>query len=339
MTIVVEAGVRLAELAGLLATERQWMPIDTPRAAEATIGGLLATNWSGPRRAGYGTARDYVIGIRAVDGRGVQFKGGGRVVKNVAGYDFCKLLIGSLGTLAIVTEVTLKLRPLPEQSVTVVGECPDWNAAEKLLAEVVQLPSPLATVDLLAGTGWSFDRAGPMLVTRFEGTASEVIFMQRELETLFQRAGCKNARSLSASAADALLSRQREFSDRGPGDEADDALLVLKVAVVPSAVTGMMARLLTYNARCSLQSHASSGAIVARFTDVDAADVTRQLVSDWRPAAHRHRGALTVLSSQFEGLTPLIVWGGRSEASPLMERIKEQFDPHNVFNPGRFVFR
>ena len=116
MTITVEAGLPLAELAGILAGERQWLPVEGPQPAEATIGGLMATAWSGPRRYGWGTMRDFVIGVSAVDGRGIPFKGGGRVVKNVAGYDFCKLLTGSCGTLAVVTQLTLKLRPLPDRS-------------------------------------------------------------------------------------------------------------------------------------------------------------------------------------------------------------------------------
>ena len=123
MTILVEAGVRMADLAATLAAEGQQLPIDVPRAAEATIGGVVATNWNGPRRYGHGTIRDYVIGIHAVDGRGVPFKGGGRVVKNVAGYDFCKLLTGSLGTLGVITQLALKVKPLPEQSETVVAAC------------------------------------------------------------------------------------------------------------------------------------------------------------------------------------------------------------------------
>jgi len=118
MTIVVEAGVRMADLAAALAVERQQLPIDVPRIAEATLGGVTATNWVGPRRLGHGTLRDYVIGIHAVDGRGVAFKGGGRVVKNVAGYDFCKLLTGSLDTLGVITQLALKVKPLTEHSAT-----------------------------------------------------------------------------------------------------------------------------------------------------------------------------------------------------------------------------
>ena len=110
MTITVEAGITMKSLADQLATERQRLPIDVPNSQQATIGGVIATNFNGPRRYGQGTIRDYVIGISAVDGRGITFKGGGRVVKNVAGYDFCKLLTGSLGTLGVIHQVTLKLK-------------------------------------------------------------------------------------------------------------------------------------------------------------------------------------------------------------------------------------
>ncbi|OYV80387.1 MAG: hypothetical protein B7Z73_19035, partial [Planctomycetia bacterium 21-64-5] len=111
MTITVEAGITMSVLAAELAREGQRLPVDAAQSDRATLGGLIATNFSGPRRYGYGTLRDYVIGISAVDGRGTPFKAGGRVVKNVAGYDLCKLLTGSLGTLAVISQVTLKVRP------------------------------------------------------------------------------------------------------------------------------------------------------------------------------------------------------------------------------------
>jgi glycolate oxidase FAD binding subunit len=114
MTVTVEAGIRSEDLQKLLAAERQRLPIDVAQAHRATLGGAIATNTSGPGRFGHGTFRDYVIGISAVDGQGRLFSAGGRVVKNVAGYDICKLLVGSLGTLAIITQVTLKLRPQPQ---------------------------------------------------------------------------------------------------------------------------------------------------------------------------------------------------------------------------------
>src|SRR6185295_16370910 len=114
--ITVEAGIRIDELARVLAAEKQRLPIDVPQAHRATLGGVAATNASGSRRFGLGTIRDYVIGVSAVDASGRMFKAGGRVVKNVAGYDLCKMLVGSLGTLALITQLTLKLRPLPEST-------------------------------------------------------------------------------------------------------------------------------------------------------------------------------------------------------------------------------
>src|SRR5262249_19160904 len=125
MTVTVEAGVRVARLQQLLAAEGQRLPIDVPRAGEATLGGALATNASGPRRLGFGTPRDYVIGITTVNDRGESTKAGGRVVKNVAGYDLCKLHVGALGTLGVISQVTLKLRPLPESSALVCFGCGD----------------------------------------------------------------------------------------------------------------------------------------------------------------------------------------------------------------------
>src|SRR6516162_278862 len=123
MTITVQAGITLAKLQETLATENQRLPIDVPRADQATLGGALATNASGPRRYGFGTLRDYVIGISVINDEGQEIKAGGRVVKNVAGYDLCKLFVGSLGTLGIITQVTLKLKPRPEEHALLTLGC------------------------------------------------------------------------------------------------------------------------------------------------------------------------------------------------------------------------
>src|SRR5262249_52731043 len=109
----------------LLAAEGQRLPIDVPKPDEATVGGSIAANVSGPRRFGAGTLRDYVIGINTVGEGGHETKAGGRVVKNVAGYDLCKLHTGAFGTLGIITQVTLKVRPLPESRALVAVGCPD----------------------------------------------------------------------------------------------------------------------------------------------------------------------------------------------------------------------
>ncbi len=120
MTVTVQAGITIAKLQKLLASENQRLPIDVPNPESATLGGAIAANVSGPRRYGFGTFRDYVIGISFTDDRGHEVKAGGRVVKNVAGYDLCKLQIGALGTLGIITQATLKLKPLPEDQALII---------------------------------------------------------------------------------------------------------------------------------------------------------------------------------------------------------------------------
>src|ERR687883_1494657 len=121
LTVTVEAGMRFAELQQRLAEEGQFLALDPPAAEGATIGGVIATNASGPLRFAYGTARDLVIGTRVANPDGTLTRAGGRVVKNVAGYDLTKLYIGSLGTLGVIVELSFKLAPIPPVLSTVVG--------------------------------------------------------------------------------------------------------------------------------------------------------------------------------------------------------------------------
>jgi glycolate oxidase FAD binding subunit len=365
MTIVVEAGVRMADLASALAAEGQQLPIDVPRAREATIGGVVATNWNGPRRYGYGTIRDYVIGIHAVDGRGVAFKGGGRVVKNVAGYDFCKLLTGSLGTLAVITQLALKLKPLPEQSATIVGACDGVATLETILGRLSQLEAIPVAIDVLAGRAWGQHielRAGPssaaveidlsagveddparrkphclMVAVRVEGSEEEVDWLVKQVQSAIASGGGRAAHRLGVEEAGALWCRQVEFSDRGVGEVGDASPLVLKFAVPPSAVPAIVDQLLIFDAECAIHAHAGNGIVFVRFTHFSQADLTTMLVGKLRPAAMQLGGTVVVVSSTMEGLTPHMIWGGRNETDILLERIKRKFDPSNILNPGRFV--
>jgi glycolate oxidase FAD binding subunit len=339
MTIVVEAGVRMADLAATLAAEGQRLPIDVPRAGDATIGGVVATNWNGPRRFGHGTIRDYVIGINAVDGRGTPFKGGGRVVKNVAGYDFCKLLTGSLGTLAVVTQLALKVKPQSESAAAVVGECADLTIVESALSRIAMLETPPVAIDLLIGEGWTAESPiRNQVVVRLEGTEQETTWLAEQVERTFAAAGCTAARVLSKLQSESLWSRQIEFSDRGLAEADDSSPMVLKIAVPPSAVTEMIRGLLAVDANCAIQAHAGNGIVIARFREFRHEHISKSLVAKLRPAAVRLGGSLVTVRSKLEGLTPHLVWGGRTDATVLLEQIKRQFDPRGVLNPGRFVF-
>jgi len=344
MTILVEAGIRMTELAAALAAEGQQLPIDVPRAAAATLGGVVATGWSGPRRLGHGTMRDYVIGIHAVDGHGVAFKGGGRVVKNVAGYDFCKLLTGSMGTLGVVTQLALKVKPLAERALTVIAHCNELSVAEAILARLVHVEGTPAAIDLLVGTAWRSEAipaagdAAAIVALRVEGTEVEAKWLAEHVQYEFWQGGAAGAQLLNDADAERLWAHQLEFADRGAASQHDGAPLVVKIAVPPSDVVATTRDLLAYDPKCTIQSHAANGIIVGRFAAFTHADVTAVLVGKLRPAVIQRGGNLVILESALDGLTPHIVWGGRTQATILMERIQREFDPHNILNPGQFVF-
>lgn len=339
MTILVEAGVKMADLADTLRAEGQQLPIDVPRASAATIGGVVATNWNGPRRFGQGTIRDYVIGIHAIDGRGIPFKGGGRVVKNVAGYDFCKLLTGSLGTLGVITQLALKVKPLPECSAVVVAECPNLSIADRAVERLTVMEAPPVAVDLLVGKDWQTDATNRnSLVVRVEGTREECDWLVERIQSELVASKCTGANCLEAAAASELWERQIEFADRGAGAEKDKSPIVLQLAVPSSAVTGMVARLLAFDEGATIQAHAASGIITARFAKFTHGDLTSVLVGKLRPSALQLGGSCIILQSTIDGLTPHLIWGGRTDSVVLLERIKKKLDPRNILNPSRFVF-
>jgi glycolate oxidase FAD binding subunit len=373
MTVTVEAGIRMAELQKQLAVERQRLPVDTPHLEQATLGGVVATNTSGPRRFGNGTLRDYVIGISAVDGHGTAFKAGGRVVKNVAGYDFCKLLTGSMGTLAVITQVTLKVKPMPERSAFVVAPIRDLSHAESLLDLVAKTRTSPAAIELLVGQAWNGDPAlGDLregergfLVVGVEGTEPEVEWMIKTLidelsgsDSSVGNALCgvpeapigiaiptrpterhggrslqSDAREIAAEETAALWRRLTDFQAGG------DSPLVLTVCVRPSAVTAMIELLLAADPHCAIQAHAGNGVIIARFAEFSSAAVSKVLIGSLQPEAQRRGGSAVVLRAANPGeITHQAAWGTLGDSAMLMEAVKKQFDPHGLLNPGRFVY-
>ncbi|MFN3485814.1 MAG: FAD-binding oxidoreductase, partial [Planctomycetota bacterium] len=149
LVVTVQAGALLSDLQATLAREGQWLPLDPPY-ARATIGGILAANSSGPRRLAYGTARDLLLGLRVAGPDGRVTRSGGRVVKNVTGYDLHKLHIGAFGTLGVLLEASFKLRPLPERRALFVLPCPTLRKAHEVLLSVFASrlrPAALEAID------------------------------------------------------------------------------------------------------------------------------------------------------------------------------------------------
>ncbi|WP_376874655.1 FAD-binding protein [Albirhodobacter sp. R86504] len=170
MTLVVGAGMPLAEVEALLASEGQRLPFEPSGAAGSTIGGVVATNASGPRRVQAGACRDSLIGVRFVDGSGEIIKNGGRVMKNVTGYDLVKLMAGSWGTLGVLTELSFRVLAIPQASATVVVRCAAGEAP-RVLAKALGSPFDVC------GAAWAEGRA----LVRVEGLSASVEYRAAQL--------------------------------------------------------------------------------------------------------------------------------------------------------------
>ncbi len=351
MTITVEAGFGIARLAETLAKEGQRLPVDVPRANQATLGGAIAVNVSGPRRYSQGTLRDYVIGISAVDGRGVLFKGGGRVVKNVAGYDLCKLLIGSLGTLAVISQVTLKVKPKIEASAFVVCDLPTWDKADSLLASLVQSSTTPTAIEVLAGPAWQNDlalgthsqAAVGRLAVGLEGTRDEVAWMVPQLRAEWQKQQVES-RVVADDQVTGLWDRLTEFAIPQNTQDAQNAAsadgpFVIKANVLPSETAKFAGALLAAVPNSSLQAHAGNGIVKAHLPAMQGHEAAKLMIQRIGPLASSSSGNAVVISYPAGAELPRgALWGAAPSGIASMRAVKEQFDPHDILNPGRFVY-
>ena len=339
MTITVEAGVRMQELAATLKAEGQQLPIDVSQSHRATLGGVIATNTSGPRRFGCGTIRDYLIGVAAVDAQGKQFHAGGRVVKNVAGYDLCKLLVGSLGTLAIISQVTLKLRPLPETSgflwasFSSIGEID--AALEKLLTSsarpvVIDVLNAKAASQTVVEARLDLPHESPVLCLGVEGTAREV---EWQLATLQQELIAGNPRDVSTvgeDEADLLSSALTEFP------ASSDDPLTFQASLLPSCTIDFLEQ--GTLAGVALQAHAGNGVVVGHLPDdASSTDAALKIVQPLRKSAQDGGGHLVVLNCDDEWKPHISLFGDAGASWNWMRKMKLSLDPNNLLNPGRLI--
>ena len=337
MTITIEAGIRIDALQSLLKQEGQRLPIDIAQSTRATLGGAIATNTSGPRRAGYGTFRDYVIGISAVDPAGRLFKGGGRVVKNVAGYDICKLLVGSQGTLAIITQVTLKLRPLPESSALLwisfdtFGEIE--NALERLLVSdarpvAVEVLDPITAGLMAAQSRLELPHGTPVLLLGVEGSSREIDWQIDKLRREMTPYGPQLFEKVIDSQTAGVWESLTEFQV-----SADDPL-TFQANLLPSRCMEFAERAMRQGV--AVQVHAANGLVIGQCPETIATvDQAQELLDDLRQFARHEQGNLIVLHCDPEWQSQLPMWGDAEPGWPLMQQLQRKFDPQAILNPGR----
>lgn len=339
MTITVEAGVRIDSLQQTLAGQGQRLPVDIAQAERATLGGALATNTSGPRRFGHGTFRDYVIGISAIDAAGRLFKAGGRVVKNVAGYDICKLLVGSRGTLAIVTQVTLKLRPRPETSAQLWMTVDNFDEAESRLQRLltsaarpvaIEVLNPAAAALVIASARVELPAEAPILCVGVEGSRHEVDWQLEALTQELTFPGVQECRQVRDQDADRLWSALTEFQTC-----ADDPL-TFEANLKPSQCIAFANR--ATERGVAVQVHAGNGLVVGQLLEESATiDQTTSILNDLRGLARSQGGNLVVLHCDSTWKSQLPMCGNPEPSWPLMKQLKRQLDPQQLLNPGRFV--
>lgn len=339
MTVTVEAGMTLGQLQRVLGEHGQWLPLDPPLPDRATVGGVIAANLSGPARLSQGTIRDFLLGLRVVQADGTVVKGGGRVVKNVAGYDLPKLYCGSFGTLGVIVEATCKVRPRPAAHAVLSLALPSPGEAMGLVQRI--LGSELQPFFLVLT---NFDPAEEgqegtgayRLFIGFAGVLEEVAYQRHRLQEL-ARPQASGPRGWEGEAVRTLAGALRDFPAAG------DAPLRCKLGVLPAQLAGLCQEL---EEEASLRAlpvqllaHAGNGIVYVRVPasgDVPAEKVLSAV--DWlRIAAKQRGGYMTV-----EAITPRLkervdVWGHPGNAFPLMKQLKETLDPHGILNPGRFV--
>ena len=373
LTVTVEAGMTLDVLHDALAQGRKYLPLEAPHPARATIGGILSTNCTGPRRFAYGPPRDWLIGIAVVSPGGGESKAGGRVVKNVTGYDLNKLYTGALGTLGVIVEASFKLTPVPRHSKALIacfqpasgtadapvgaaqalvnqGYAPqgiqvlDQTAARRIAVPMIQ--------DMMRGTD-----PGPWLVLGFYEGRDEGVVQQRSAigADLMGSLGALEVVQAGQAETDELLAETTALG----WERETPPYLSIKINVPPSAVPALVMEV----TQPPLSDRAPAPAIVADpgfgtikllwWPDVDqdpqgpsenaeGPDSTglREILETIRDLTHQAGGTAVVEQCPLPVKRGIDVWDGSAYGDrevEIMREIKGKFDPTGILNPGRFL--
>lgn len=319
LTATVQSGITLSALQTALAPQGQFVPLDPPFPEHATIGGTVATNPNGPRRSYYGSVRDLVIGMKVVLASGEPIKAGGKVVKNVAGYDMCKLFVGSLGTLGIITELTVRTAPITESTATVIASA-TLTQAKQFSEELSRSPLLPAAVSLLndgATEQWR-------VAVWCEGFDESVARHLRDLGITAARIGL-NATTLRAESHNELWQGLRDFPlqpDR----------LVYRVTL-PRAKIFDLIQLVQNWPGVKLVSDIAAGIV---WLALPARRAAMEKFTELIEVAAQKHGHAVVFAAPAELKRGVEVWGPSPATISLQREIKRQFDPKGLLNPGRF---
>lgn len=342
LTATVQAGMTLEALQAALGRHGQWLSLDPPFPGRATLGGILATNTSGPRRHLYGTARDLLIGITVVEADGCVIHGGGKVVKNVAGYDLPKLYVGSFGTLGVIAELTVKLRPLPDDDrLVLVGfeRLEECDRAARLLMGSDLIPSAVELLDgeALGGLGLA-EGDGSGLLIGFDGLAEQVAWQAEEMTRLFRGLGMTRHRLLAGAAREETWRVVREIGRR----VFPEPVAVVKIGVLSTQVVEVVQQTAGVARRNGLRAAFSAHFALGIVTGVLAGDrgsakPVVATIKEWREMVRSTGGHLALEWAPLAVKEQVAAWDPPGPEFKIMERLKAKLDPKRILNPGRFV--
>jgi glycolate oxidase FAD binding subunit len=329
LTVTVEAGVKLCDLQKILAQSNQFLPLDPAYPDSATIGGIVATADSGSWRQRYGGIRDMVLGLSFVRSDGQIAKAGGRVVKNVAGYDLMKLFAGSYGTLGIISQVTFRLYPLPEASETIVltGEA---NAIATATQTILMSSLTPTAADILAPASVNLLEIGREmgLILRFQSIAESIKEQLAQVESVARQLGLKT--SLYRDRDEIYLWQRLQQAIQIP---CSNDSVTCKIGVIPNKAVKILEqcdRLTSEQVLGTINISSGLGKLQFLTPDTNSIQKMRSLLQD-------NRGFLTLLEAPISVKQNIEPWGYTGNALDIMRRLKEKFDPNNMFSPGCFV--
>jgi len=347
LTVTAEAGMTFGDFQHFVSRDGLWLPLDPPGAWRASLGGILATNASGPLRLFYGAPRDMVLGMRIATSEGKVIKTGGRVVKNVAGYDMAKLLIGSYGTLGVIVEASFKLFPLPSARATFVLPAGPLGITRDLRSRILRSPlQPLRLVLLdavtaklaLAGTPLAREVKEPEIWLEMGGSARVIERCAGELEELGKAVGAPVYR-LEAENAEVAWTRISDFRTWLP--EACPGVAILKVVLPDAASEEFLSRAEqeAENDKVALASFTQLGIGILHLCLLEAESATARiaLIRRLRSAAQDLGGALVVEHCHWDIKSRVDVWGPTGDDFAVMAKVKAAWDAKGILAPGRFV--
>jgi len=338
--ITAEAGIGLDLLSRRALDGRQWLPLDPPGAMRGSLGATVSTASAGPLQAGFGTPRDHVLGATLVTGDGRLLRLGGKVVKNVAGFDLLKLALGSWGTLGVITSVTTRLHPVPDLDRTLLFQSADVLSAARLARAIAGSPVSLAAVEVLApGDREGGDRSTvPLVAVRVMESPDAVEVVDG---LVCERADIAPIKRLEGQDSHSVFENVRAMED--------GAELVLRLSLLPSRLCDLAEMAVElgdiadpdvgWGAR--MAAHAQTGVLRVMIARVHRREGWLEnavaALASLRLSLESEGGSMVISQGPLEVVQSMGAWGEAGSATGLMRDLQREFDPASILTPGRLI--